>query len=96
MNITTWNDIKAYLKTNNIKALPAKGYVVIPTNYEDRETGETSAQFDDITTVCADLQPLKPEGYKVHIPDTSRKHPDECILIGIDSDITDYAFDNIK
>ena len=91
-----WNAMKAYLKDNNITALPASGYVVIPVELENRETGETSAQFDDIRVVCADLQPLLPDGYRAEIPETSRKYPSESILIGLDTDINDYAFDNIK
>ena len=91
-----WQRIVDYLKSNNITALPANGYVIIPKDFEDRETKEVTAQFEDSTALIAELKPLLPEGYKCEVPEPTRKYPDECILIGQDSDITSYAFENMK
>lgn len=91
-----WQQVKNHLISLNITALPASGYAVIPFKLEDKVTGDIKQQCDDIQVLCAELQPLLPPGYRAEIPETSRKYPDECILIGIASSLTDYAFDNIK
>ena len=91
-----WNAIIKYLQDNNITALPASGYVIIPKDFENRDTKEVVVQFEDSSTLIAELSPLVPEGYKVEMPEPTRRHPDECILIGTDTYITEYAFGQMK
>ena len=91
-----FTQIKQLLTSLNITALTASGFVVIPKMFENKSTGETNPQHDDFPSLLAQLQPLLPPGYKAEIPEPTRKYPDESILIGVDSSITDYAFDNIN
>ena len=92
-----WNKIKEYLTSNTIIALPTdKGNCVIPMTLEDRVTKEVTQQFEDISVVCAELQPLLPEVYKCEVSEPSRRYPEPSLFIGRSTAVTDYTFDYMK
>ena len=79
-----WNAIIEFCNLNNILVLPSSKGSVIPETVVDDRTQESQPNWAELSPeeLCAQLEPLLPDGYRVELLPESDDYDSGAIFIG--------------